>query len=222
MRPLDVIERALEGVIERLFAGGRTPLQPLEIARGLRRAMEDSLRTGPERSYVANHYEVALAPDDRRELAPLEPVVLGELAGYLDELARDQGYALSGRPQVQFVESEDLKRGSFRVTAALVAVPEEAWVQLLTGPEAGRVWDLPQETVLGRGGSAEIVLADPSVSRDHARIVCREGSYYIVDLGSTNGTWVQGQRVAPEAPLSDGDVIKLGAVELLFRARLGH
>jgi DNA-binding winged helix-turn-helix (wHTH) protein len=69
------------------------------------------------------------------------------------------------------------------------------------------------ETILGRGASID----DPSVSRRHAAIVCKDGSFAIHDLGSKNGTSVGGVRVN-ETPreLHDGDVVTLGSVRLVF------
>jgi len=69
---------------------------------------------------------------------------------------------------------------------------------------------------LGRGADNLFVLDDPGVSRHHARIVASDRGWAIEDLGSSNGTWVNGQRVA-RAFLRNGDCIRLGGVELVFR-----
>ncbi len=67
----------------------------------------------------------------------------------------------------------------------------------------------------GRDVDNSFVLADSGVSRHHARIVASGSGWAIEDLGSSNGTWVNGQRVA-HASLRDGDRIRLGGVELAF------
>ncbi|MGH7819684.1 MAG: FHA domain-containing protein [Candidatus Binatia bacterium] len=60
------------------------------------------------------------------------------------------------------------------------------------------------EIVLGKRAECDVVLADPRVSRRHARIVAREGGLFVEDLGSTNGTWVGGRRVErPEILCAD-------------------
>lgn len=86
------------------------------------------------------------------------------------------------------------------------------------GGESERAEPLGGDGPLGLGRDADnlIVLADSGVSRHHARIVKSGSEWAIEDLGSSNGTWVNGQRVA-RASLSDGDRIKLGGVELVFR-----
>jgi pSer/pThr/pTyr-binding forkhead associated (FHA) protein len=75
------------------------------------------------------------------------------------------------------------------------------------------------ENVLGRLKSAEIYLgeADDSISREHARIIHREGAFGIKPLRDTNPTYVNGQAVEGGAPLSDGDEIGVGDSKLKFR-----
>ena len=67
-------------------------------------------------------------------------------------------------------------------------------------------------------GVVDHVLAEPAVSRRHARLNRRGEHWYVRDMGSTNGTWVNGRRLAAEeeALLGQGDEIELGGVRLLF------
>jgi pSer/pThr/pTyr-binding forkhead associated (FHA) protein len=70
-------------------------------------------------------------------------------------------------------------------------------------------------TRIGRGVSCDVLLDDPTVSRRHALVVQRDDQLMLLDDRSMNGTWLNGERIT-EAPLSDGDVIQLGAVRLTF------
>jgi hypothetical protein len=219
MLSLDAVERALESLVERLFAADREGLEPLEIARALRRALEDSARAGPARTYAANTYEVTLSPADWQEWRAFEAVVVGELETYLDELAVELGYTMGGRPRVRLMASENVGRGQFRVEALVEPGGSQTWLRLLTGTEAGRLWDVQGQTVLGRGPAAEVYLDHESVSRTHAKIQRRGDHYTIIDLHSTNGTLVEGRKVVTETPLHNGAVIRLGRMELLFRTR---
>lgn len=69
--------------------------------------------------------------------------------------------------------------------------------------------------VIGRSRSADLYLADPDTSRRHARVVGDGGKFVLEDLASTNGTWVNGERVERRA-LSPGDRIQIGAHEIAF------
>ena len=72
--------------------------------------------------------------------------------------------------------------------------------------------------VIGRMSSSDVVLADSNVSRRHAELRKTTEGWVLIDLGSTNGTLVNG-KLAREHRLSDGDRLSFGTSELLFRAR---
>ena len=96
-----------------------------------------------------------------------------------------------------------------------------AYLKLL-GPEKDeeQVYEIStDETVVDRSSDTDIRLNDLYVSRQHARIVRKNGKYQIVDLKSTHGTFINGQRVEEQA-LQDGDQVRLGRKELLFGTRL--
>ena len=71
--------------------------------------------------------------------------------------------------------------------------------------------------VIGRGRGADVVLAEPTISRAHAAIGFEQGAFFVQDLGSTNGTLVNGAR-EEKAPLKDGDEIQMG--KLILRINL--
>ncbi len=74
-------------------------------------------------------------------------------------------------------------------------------------------------TVIGRAQDCDILLADPNVSRRHAEVRQEETTYWIVDLGSTNGMEVNGRRLR-QAKLEDGDRVTLGSTEVVFEREL--
>ncbi len=69
---------------------------------------------------------------------------------------------------------------------------------------------------VGRADYNDVVVPDPSVSTSHAKLQRREGVWVLVDLDSTNGTFVDGERVKGEAPLAPGAMVRLGDVQLVF------
>ncbi len=80
----------------------------------------------------------------------------------------------------------------------------------LSGPSVGLRYQLAGETTLGRSPRCEVALDDDKVSRRHARIRVVEGEARIADLGSRNGTLVNGVRISAEAVLAPGDRLQLG------------
>jgi len=80
---------------------------------------------------------------------------------------------------------------------------------------------------IGRGDYNDVVIADPSVSTMHAKLQRREAIWILVDLGSTNGTFVEGERLTGESALSPGSTLRFGDVSALFepldeRVPAGH
>lgn len=79
------------------------------------------------------------------------------------------------------------------------------------GPRAGQTFDLNKPVILiGREAGNEIILEDPQVSRHHARLTQQGGGYIVEDMGSTNGTFINGRRVLGATPLNFGDALGLG------------
>ena len=79
------------------------------------------------------------------------------------------------------------------------------------GPQPNQIYELNKDIItLGRDITNDIVINDPEVSRHHCRLTRGGGGYTMEDLGSTNGTFVNGQRLTGARPLSGGDMIGLG------------
>ena len=77
-------------------------------------------------------------------------------------------------------------------------------------------YSLDDEIFLGRGNDNEIVIKDPYISKKHLKIIEDEGNYYLEDLNSANGTYINGDRIMDVVELANGDRIKIGQVEFLF------
>lgn len=86
----------------------------------------------------------------------------------------------------------------------------------ISGEVKGRVWESPTLLRAGRLASLEIVLDDSSVSRRHAEVRFADGGWFVRDLESTNGTYVNGVRIGPgEQPLRPRDIVQFGKVAVV-------
>lgn len=239
------IESKIEGLFEGVFGRAfRRHVQPIELARKLAKEMDDHRSVSVSRVYVPNEYTVYLSPQDRRQFAAYEDSLVSELQAYLAEHARRESYALLTPPRVLVTMDDDLAVGEFGIATRVaaeessdqppaVAAPALEPIALTTvyraaiqgveeAPEpvtltiGNRTYPLSGErTSLGRSRQCDVHVADANVSRRHAE-VRREGTdYWIVDLGSTNGTRVNDEGIE-RAPLRDGDRITIGATEIVF------
>jgi hypothetical protein len=81
----------------------------------------------------------------------------------------------------------------------------------------GRIYPLADTVTIGRSTENEIVLRDAFVSHQHARILKKRDTYYIMDLGSTNGTLVGRNKISELTPLRPGSKIRIGNTTLKFK-----
>jgi len=89
------------------------------------------------------------------------------------------------------------------------------------GPTPGKVFDLVKDTfTIGRDANADVAINDPEVSRTHIRLTAQDDGYLIEDLGSTNGTFINGQRVTGTKLLRPGDTLGLGETVVLELSRV--
>lgn len=77
-------------------------------------------------------------------------------------------------------------------------------------PQRGRTYDLSDELTLGRAAGCGVRVEDSYTSSIHARLYQRDGTLWVEDLGSTNGTWVNAERVGGPTRLGKGDLLQVG------------
>jgi hypothetical protein len=206
------LERLVEGSLGRPF---RSTLQPVEIGRRLTREMDLQRRVGFRGSLVApNSFSVSMASIDVERFAQHLDTLVRELAEAAREHAEIESYTLLGPITVDIFESARVKAGQIDVVAEVVEGDMPFELVLADG----RRFSIGETAlVIGRLPEVEVVLDDPNVSRRHAEIF-REGAEMILrDLGSTNGTKVNGTPISMTA-LVDGDQIIIGATRMTFEA----
>src|SRR5919204_6086041 len=126
MSVLRNLEAKLGGIVEGAFGRAfRTSVQPVELAHKLAKEMEENQVVSVSRVYVPNHYRIFLSPQDQEQFSNYEAALRKELSDYLLEHARQEGLALTSRPQIELLTDERLELGEFGIQAQLLAPPEE-------------------------------------------------------------------------------------------------
>lgn len=222
-------ERAARKVIEGSFGRvlGKGPM-PSDIAQHLVQAVETGQRDG----LAPDEYFVLLSPDDKLALEKKYPELEQRLTDFVLQVARDSDIGIGAGLKVKIAAdpriddqqvvvntnhsyeddeltqaNRDYKRNalsSLRALDAFLIVDGKRHVSL----------DRPIIR-LGRHVDNDVVIAAPTVSRQHAQIRWRYGKFVIFDLGSRSGTGVNG-RMIREMVLEEGDVISLSNVSLVY------
>lgn len=205
----------IEGAFSMAFKSG---LRPVELGRRLVREMDDNRSVDVRgRTLVPNNFAVDLSPADHAEFADIADTLSRELAEAAREHARDEGYHFLGPVEVEIQAEESMRTGSFQIAGRLKEGRGGSGAGSLLLPTGDRL-PLGDKTItVGRRPESSIVLGDPNVSRNHAEIRPHGMGYLLVDLGSTNGSRVNGVRVSNQA-LQDGDEIMFGNTVVRFEA----
>lgn len=214
---LQQFERRLERLVEGAFAKAfRSGLQPVEIGRRMTREM-DLLRTvAPRGTLTPNYFTVVVSPTDRSRFEPIEAELVSELVGVAKEHARIENYVFLGPVEVDLTADPELSPGMLDVVAEMRATTGAPARLVL--PDGSRHPLGSTSVTIGRLPECDVVLADANASRRHVEVrPTNDGGYVLVDLGSTNGTKVNGIGVHSHR-LENGDEISIGATHLRFEA----
>lgn len=130
--------------------------------------------------------------------------------------------SLIAAPVPLVVSNTGSSTGTGRAVSPTIVEPPQAgpqaWLTIRSGPGAGRRFDLSRDSEIGRERDCAIRLSDDDrVSRRHARLQAHDGQFYIRDIGSSAGTYVNGRQVDKARMLYDGDVIVVGETSLEFK-----
>jgi hypothetical protein len=227
------VEGAVSGVFARAFKGD---VQPVEIAARLQRELDAEAKLmSRNKRLVPNDFTVQLSQHDHDKLAPYASTLNAELATELRNHAREMGYMFNGPIKIEYELDSSLPTGRFTVSSQAVAgiTPRAGRASETAISRAPLVLEVngtrhplqPPGLVIGRGSDADLRINDPGISRRHAQIrVSAAGPQLnidIVDLGSTNGIMVNGQRVQQSA-LHEGSRIEIGSTRMLVHAPAGR
>lgn len=207
------LESMVEGVFARVFRSG---LRPIEIGRKLVREMDSNRSVDVRgRTIVPNSFTVNVSEEDFDRFAEIGDTLVRELCDAAREHAREEGYSFLGPVTVELVVDDRVRTGEFRVTSRMREGPGGVGAGSLLLPNNERYILGDRVVTIGRLPDCDITIMDSNVSRHHAEIRPRGDGFVLVDLGSTNGSRVNGVRVT-ERELLDGDEIAFGNTRLIF------
>lgn len=203
------LERLLEGVAGKVFSGA---LHPAELAGKLAREADFARFDHPTGPATANSFTVTVHP---RDIAIHPDALEQSLAGELDRYAADEGLRLEGPVQVTVETNDGVTPGTVVCHVEVAPGPPTAWAKLVSKQDSHDVGR--NRTLVGRDPGADLVLPWDDVSRRHALIWREDGAAWVRDLGSSNGTTVNGEPVgyAPTR-LGHGSVIAISGHDYRF------
>ena len=222
---LDKVERGIEKAVRGVFStGSKAQVEPVEIASRLRREVDHkAITVAAGRTLAPNVFDVLLSDDDFQRAQEWGTPLAEELCD-----------VVQGPVRISFRHDEAHRPGDFEITsktekasapaaaaprANLPAAPSRQPVRLQPVLDIdGQRYSLNAPSiVLGRSSEADILVDDTGVSRRHLEIQTAGGTATAVDLGSTNGSYVNGHKVAGSMELTDGSTITMGRTKIIFR-----
>lgn len=213
---LDSFERGLERAVNGAFAKAfKSGLQPIEITSALRRELDTKAAiVSRDRILVPNEFAIRLAPTDFSRMTGLGPTLIDELTRMVQQHAAAQRYQFAGAIAIALMEDPALSPGMIQVDSQNVA-GSVSWVPVIEIGGVQQTLSAPR-TVIGRGHEADVVINDSGISRKHLEILWDGSRGQARDLGSTNGSRLNGQPLST-ALLEPDSVIDIGKTRIVFR-----
>jgi len=215
------IEQFCASFIERAFAKSfPSDLEPAQIARKLVSTMEARTRDDNGRLQAPGSYEVYVSPADFDRLAEHREYLERAWAQLLRDLAARVGITIDEEEVgVTMTPRTSVPLGAIDIGVAGDAESVKHFrLCMVVGLPPDATYSLVGTSRIGRSDQSEIVISDPSVSRAHAIVEIDGDEAVVRDLGSTNGTFVNGRRVRAQA-LHDGDELRFGNTLMRFEVQ---
>ncbi len=216
------LARELELRLERLADGAtasvvRGKMHPIDMASRLVRQLEFLARettVGPE---VPNDLVVRLNPADVDEALDRDQLV-EELTNVVTETAANRGWRLVGPAVIQITTSAEVPRGILEVEGTNAVSSTPPWGQLIANDGSAVLAISLNRTLIGRALDSDIRVANQEVSRHHVIMYRQDGATMIQDLGSANGTYLNGVKLINKpASINVGDTVTLGDLAFTYR-----
>ncbi len=206
------LERIVTGAFSKTF---KSELQPIEIASAIRAEMDAKASiVSRDRILAPNTFLVRLSSPDFTRMRALGNALVSELSDLTQKHAHKQGFQFGAALDIKLIEDGSLPLGQVSVTSTTEEI-EVTWSPAIDH-NGKRFLLTGARTSIGRDSSADIQIEDSGMSRKHFEILWDGTKAGVRDLGSTNGTKLNGKSIS-ESPLQNDDVISAGRSEFVFR-----
>ncbi len=206
------LERLVDGSLSKAF---RSDLHPVEVGRRLTREMDLQRRVGVNGLVAPNSFVIYLSTSDYNRMENFLDALVQELEVAAREHADTEHYSFMGPVTVVLAEDVNQRRGRFSIVSEMVEGPTRAGSAALVAVDGQRFVLGVDPVVIGRLPECGVPLADANASRRHAEVRLQGNDVILTDLGSTNGTRVNGRPVHQRV-LEHGDEILIGTTALRF------
>lgn len=207
------LERLVEGAFSRTFS---SQIQPVEIGRAIIRRLETQRTVTNEGTAIPNNIVVHLCPADVERLGSIIHTLADELCVVVRDHANAEKYRLVGPIDITLVSDGSVDEGQSNIITSFDQ-GRGANRGVLVSTTGQRTVLSNDVTTVGRLTTCDVPLSDSQASRLHAEIHKTAEGYELTDKGSTNGTRVNGEKIAHHK-LIVGDKIQFGTTDFTFLA----
>ena len=199
------LELLVEGVAGKVFRGS---VHPAELAARIVRESDLTRREGPLGPVAPNEFGIHLNESDVTALTEAGSINR-ELENAVEVTAAARGWRLEGPARVWLEVDEAVTAGMIRIVPSESPGERPVWAKLIGHSEELHI--TINRCLIGRSAEADLSLMIDSVSRRHAMLWQEDGDVWMYDLGSANGTFVEGTLASEPIPVESGQRITFGA-----------
>jgi hypothetical protein len=216
------LEKSVEKIFTKPFSK-KDSVKPVELGAALKNEMDNNSQTISEgRDIAPNKFIIQVNSVDFQKINSWGTDALkSELNEELTKYAAEQNFALSGQIEIIINENSEYNTGDFSISteakkgkiAPATSTTETHPIIIIDGKKYVLTY---AKTILGRGKDADVIINEKNISRHHASITRTEKGYVLTDLDSTNGTFVEGNKIN-KAYLLNGNQFSVGTKSGLFQ-----
>ncbi|MDR9363673.1 MAG: DUF3662 domain-containing protein [Microbacteriaceae bacterium] len=211
---LDKLEKSIEKVVRKPFnATFKSLLDPIEIASQIKASMDNQVSVEQEQKLVAHRYQLLVSVQDFEALSADQLNLDRKLSEMVSEHIKQKKYSTIDDLRFVLGKSEKLSVGDLELEV-MQTEQDVYWQPFIEF--TNQKLPLPKgRTRVGRGNESDVKINDRTLSRIHLELLFNGEKAGVRDLGSTNGSLLNGQKFQ-EGPLVHGDTITCGNTEIKF------